>query len=152
MARSVDQARTDTEIARTVRNALEFAVFFPREQIRSTVSDGWVTLEGEVESYNRREDIVSAARSLDGVIGVRNWIVVERPFIEPEEVRDVIEGALERRAVRLADKIEITVNVGEVILNGAVQSDAEKRAVLGAVGHTRGVFSIRDHLAVQGHE
>jgi osmotically-inducible protein OsmY len=149
---SVDLARTDTEIARAVRHALELDVFLPGEQIRSTVSDGWVTLEGEVESYNRREDIVSAVRNIDGVIGVHNWIVVERPFIEPEEVREVIEGALERRAVRLADQIEIAVDVGEVTLNGTVQSDAEKRAVLGAVGHTRGVFSLRDHLAVQSHE
>src|SRR5215831_8954220 len=103
-------------------------------------------------SYNRREDIVSAVRNLDGVIGAHNWIVVERPFIEPEEVREVIEGVLERRAGRLADRIKISVDVGEVTLNGTVQSDAEKRAVLGAVGHQRGVFSLRDHLAVQNHE
>ena len=149
---SADLERTDTEIARAVRHALEEAVFFPDEQIQSTVSDGWVTLEGEVESYNRREDIVSAVRNLDGVIGAHNWIVVERPFIEPEEVREVIEGVLERRAGRLADRIKISVDVGEVTLNGTVQSDAEKRAVLGAVGHQRGVFSLRDHLAVQNHE
>ena len=53
---AADLARTDEEIARAVRHTLEGAVFFPREQIRSTVSDGWVTLEGEVETYNRRED------------------------------------------------------------------------------------------------
>jgi osmotically-inducible protein OsmY len=127
-------------------------VFFPGEQIRSTVSDGWVTLEGEVETYNRREDIVSAVRNLDSVIGVHNWIVVEQPFIGPEQVREVIESVLERRAGRLSDRIKISVDVGEVTLNGTVQSDAEKQALLGAVGHTRGVFSLRDHLAVQNHE
>jgi len=149
---NADPARADTEIAKAVRHALEWDVSVPDEQIRSTVSDGWVTLEGEVESYNRREDIVSAVRNLDGVTGVHNWIVVERPFIEPEEVREVIEEALERRACRLADRIKISVDVGEVTLNGTVQSDAEKRAVLGAVGHQRGVFSLRDHLSVQNHQ
>jgi osmotically-inducible protein OsmY len=148
---AADQKRADAEIARAVCQALELEVFFPNEQIRSSVSDGWVTLEGEVETYNRREDIVNAVRNMDGVIGVHNWIVVERPIIKPEEVRDVIEGALERRARRLADQIEITVDVGEVTLNGTVQSDAEKRSVLGAVGHTQGVFSLRDHLTVQSH-
>ena len=91
-------------------------------------------------------------RNLDGVIGVHNWIVVERPCIEPKDVREVIEDVLERRAGRLADRIEISVDVGEVTLNGTVQSDSEKHALLGAIGHTRGVFSLRDHLAVQNHE
>jgi len=149
---AADPKRTDAEIAKAVCQALELDVFFPNEQIRSTVSDGWVTLEGEVETYNRREDIVNAVRNMDGVIGVHNWIAVERPFIEREEVREVIIDALERRAVRLADQIEITVDVGEVTLNGTVQSDAEKRAVLGAVGHTLGVSSLSDHVVVQSHE
>jgi osmotically-inducible protein OsmY len=121
-------------------------------EINVTVSDGWVTLEGEVEKYSQREDIVSAVRNLAGVIGVHNWIVVERPFIKPEEIREVIEGALERRADRLADRIIISVDIGEVTLNGTVQSEAEKRAVLGAVSHTSGVFSLKDHLAVQNHK
>jgi len=121
-------------------------------EINVTVSDGWVTLEGEVEKYSQREDIVSAVRNLAGVIGVHNWIVVERPFIKPEEIREVIEGALERRADRLADRIIISVDIGEVTLNGTVQPEAEKRAVLGAVSHTSGVFSLKDHLAVQNHK
>jgi osmotically-inducible protein OsmY len=149
---SAELARTDTEIARAVRHALEWDVFVPDAQIRSTVSGGWVTLEGEVETYSQRDDVVSAVRNLAGVTGVYNWIVVERPLIEPEEVRKVIEDALERRACRTADRIKISVEGGEVTLNGIVRSKAEKRAVLGAVSHTRGVFSLRDHLVVQHNE
>ncbi len=152
VAPGADLARTDTEIARAVRHALEWDVFAPNAQIRSTVSGGWVTLEGEVETYSQRDDVVSAVRNLAGVTGVHNWIVVELPLIEPEEVRKVIEDVLERRAGRLADWIKISVDVGEVTLNGTVQSNAEKQAVLGAVSHTRGVFSLREHLAVQNHE
>jgi hypothetical protein len=36
-----------------------------------------VTLEGQVDTYSQREDIVSAVRNLDGVIGALNLIVVE---------------------------------------------------------------------------
>ena len=54
--RSDDLAFTDTEIARAVRHTLEWDVFVPDRHIRSTVSDGWVTLEGEVETYGQRED------------------------------------------------------------------------------------------------
>jgi osmotically-inducible protein OsmY len=47
-------SRTDTEIAQAVRQTLEWDVFVPDDRIRSTVSDGWVTLEGTVESWSRR--------------------------------------------------------------------------------------------------
>ncbi len=150
--RSAGLARTDTEIARAVRHTLEWDVFVPDEHIQSTVSEGWVTLEGEVETYSQREDAVHAVRNLAGVAGVRNLIVVEQPLIEPEEVRRVIEDALERRADRLADRIRISVDGGQVILSGKVRSSAEKRAVIGAVSHTRGVFSVKDHLMVQSHD
>lgn len=150
--RSDDLALTDTEIARAVRHTLEWDVFVPDTHIRSTVSDGWVTLEGEVETYSQREDAERAVQRLAGAVGVRNLIVVEQPLIEPEEVREVIEDALERRADRLADRIRISVDDGAVTLSGNVRSYAEKRAVIGTVSHTRGVFSVRDHLLVQSYD
>ncbi len=39
-------SRQDTEIAKAVRHALEWDVRVPHERIRTTVSDGVVTLEG----------------------------------------------------------------------------------------------------------
>ncbi len=150
--RSDDLALTDTEIAKAVRHTLEWDVFVPDTHIRSTVSDGWVTLEGEVETYGQREDAERAVRGLAGVVGVRNLIVVEQPLIAPGEVREVIEDVLERRADRLADRIRISIDDGEVTLSGNVRSYAEKRAVIGAVSHTPGVFSVRDHLLVQNYD
>jgi osmotically-inducible protein OsmY len=150
--RSDDLALTDTEIARAVRHTLEWDVFVPDRHIRSTVSDGWVTLEGEVETYGQREDAERAVRRLAGVVGVRDLIVVEQPLIAPEEVREVIEDVLERRADRLADRIRISIDDDEVTLSGNVRSYAEKRAVIGAVSHTPGVLSVRDHLLVQSYD
>src|SRR6185503_5079431 len=42
-------SRTDTEIAQAVRQTLQWDVFVPDEQITSTVTDGWVSLDGTVE-------------------------------------------------------------------------------------------------------
>ncbi|MGH9834530.1 MAG: BON domain-containing protein [Blastocatellia bacterium] len=120
--RSDDLAFTDTEIARAVRHTLEWDVFVPDRHIRSTVSDGWVTLEGEVETYGQREDAERAVRHLAGVVGVRDLIVVEQPLIAPGEVREVIEDVLERRADRLADRIRISIDDGAVTLSGNVRS------------------------------
>ena len=59
--------RTDTEIAQAVRRALEWDVFVPEEKISSTVSDGWVTLDGTVEMWSQSYD---AERAVEKLIGV----------------------------------------------------------------------------------
>ena len=66
--------RSDTEIARAVRGALEWDALVPDEQIQATVSDGWVTLEGEVNNGRERIDAERVIRRLTGVIGVFNKI------------------------------------------------------------------------------
>src|SRR6266545_5446209 len=68
--------RTDTEIAQAVRRALEWDVFVPNEKITSTVTDGWVTLAGQVERSSQREDAERAIRNLTGVKVVVNNITV----------------------------------------------------------------------------
>ncbi|MFN7945777.1 MAG: BON domain-containing protein [Blastocatellia bacterium] len=144
-----DLSRTDTEIAQAVRYALEWDVLVPSEHIRSTVTDGWVTLEGDVETLSQHEDAERAVRYLRGVRGVHNRLAISPPEIRLDEVREIIESALERRAERLAEKIRISVRDGEVTLTGNVRSWAEKRAIIGAISHTPGVHAVNDHLLIQ---
>ena len=92
------QGRTDTEIAQAVRHALAWDVLVPDTSITSTVTDGWVTLEGQVERLREREDAERAVRYLQGVRGVTEQAGVRPPTVQPERVREVIEEALERCA------------------------------------------------------
>ena len=117
--------RTDTDIARAVRRALEWDVFAPEARIRSTVSDGWVTLEGDVDHWNQREDAERAIRNLAGVRGVAsNKIEIKPPTGIPYDVRKSIEDALERQAEHEAKRIGLEVRDGRVTLSGS-------RALLG---------------------
>jgi osmotically-inducible protein OsmY len=61
-------------------------------------------------------------------------------------VHDVIERALERLVDREAARIHVAVLDGEVTLSGAVQSWAERRAMLEAVRRIPGVRVVHDHL------
>lgn len=140
--------RTDTEIARAVRNALEWDALVPNELIQSTVSDGWVTLEGEVDYWRERNDAESAIRQLAGVVGVLNKITIRKRQIDPKELREEIESALERRADRESERLRIEVQEGTVDLWGRVHSWQEKRAVVGSISHTPGVTHVRDHLRI----
>ncbi|HSB09345.1 MAG TPA: BON domain-containing protein, partial [Blastocatellia bacterium] len=82
------KARSDTEIAKAVRSALEWDVWVPEERIKSTVSDGWVTLEGEVEILRERADAERTIRRLAGVCGVTNKIEVRPPNVAAEDLRE----------------------------------------------------------------
>jgi len=142
--------RTDTDIAQAVRNTLEWDVMVPAEQIRSTVAEGWVTLEGTVNLWREHEDAARAIRNLLGVRGVINKLMIT-PEKHPKisELKSLIEGALERRAEREAHKIDVEVREGAVTLGGRVPSWNDKRAILGAVSHAPGVHTVHDHLWIQ---
>lgn len=143
---SVD--RTDTEIAKAVRMSLEWDAFVPDEKIRSTVSDGFVTLEGEVATLREKLDAEAAVRNLAGVRGVRDRLFVAAVKADPARLRRSIEDALERRAEREAEKIGVKVEDGTVTLEGRVRTWPEKQAVLGAVSHAPGVRDVKDKLFV----
>lgn len=140
--------RSDTEIARGVRNALEWDALVPDELIQSTVSDGWVTLEGTVDYVRERADAERAIRRLAGVVGVINKIGIRKQTINEHQLREEIETALEARADREAERLRIEVNDGAVDLWGRVHSWQERRAVLGSISHAPGVTQVRDHLRI----
>ncbi|MGZ8842816.1 MAG: BON domain-containing protein [Pyrinomonadaceae bacterium] len=141
-------ARTDTEIASAVRNALEWDALVPNELVTSTVSDGWVTLEGDVEYWREREDAERAIMRLAGVVGVVNKITIRKRPVDPKELREQIESALERRADREAERLRLDIHDGAVDLWGRVHSWQEKRAVIGSISHAPGVTRLVDHLRI----
>jgi osmotically-inducible protein OsmY len=95
--------RTDTEIAQAVRRALERDVSVPDQRIRSTVTDGWVTLEGTVDFGHEREDAERAVRNLASVRGVTNRITAAHATAElPQEAVGHARGVRE-----VEDRLEI---------------------------------------------
>jgi osmotically-inducible protein OsmY len=73
---------TDTEIARAVRDALAWNVYVPGPRIKSTVSGGVVTLEGDVDSRTQHANAERAVRTVAGVHAVINLLHVERSSVD----------------------------------------------------------------------
>jgi osmotically-inducible protein OsmY len=140
--------RTDTEVARAVRQALEWSVHVPADRIRSTVVDGNVTLEGDVDYWTQRADAERTVRDLFGVRSLTNVIAIKPPKVAPQSVRKAIEDALERRAKREAQQVVIAVHDDRVTVSGVVNSWAERSAVIGAAQGTPGVRAVDDHLRI----
>ena len=141
--------RSDTDLAFAVRSALEWDVLVPDTRIRSTISQGHVTLEGDVDYAHEREDAARAVKNLRGVRSLINRIEVKPPAVTTVSLRAAIEAALERRAEREARQISLRVDGGVVGVSGIVRSSAEKAAVLGTVRGTAGVRQIDDDLRIQ---
>jgi osmotically-inducible protein OsmY len=141
-------ARSDNDIARAVRDALQWDAFVPDEKITSTVAMGIVTLEGMVQTWTQRADAERVVRGLVGVRGVINQITVAAKAADPTRIKNEIEDALERQAEREARRIGVTVKDGVVTLTGRIRSWAEKNAVDRVVGFAPGVRRVEDQMIV----
>lgn len=142
--------RSDADIAQVVRDTLDWNVFVPASRIRSTVSDGRITLEGEVDFLAQRDDAEKAISHLAGVRQVINDIVVKAPrAFHTSDVRQAIHDALGRRAARESMRLKIDAQNGLVTISGSVHTWAEKKAAIGAARGTPGVCSVQDNIRIE---
>ncbi len=141
-----DKKWNDDEIAQRAVNTLEWNTLIPRDSIRVMVSDGWITLSGDVNWNYQREAAQTAVRKLGGVKGVSNGITLTSA-VQAGDVKRRIRDALKRHAEVEAEAVHVDVRTdGTVYIEGRVDNWAEKRAVENAVWSAPGVRRIDDHL------
>ena len=117
-------ARTDEDIARTAANQLQWNYLVP-DTVKVQVTDGFVTLSGNVEWQYQSDEAERAVRPLLGVKGVLNEIEL-KPTISANGVRAKIEDALKRDAQIDADSIKVETSGSTVTLRGSVESWSER--------------------------
>lgn len=137
----------DEEIAKRALDILNGDGTVP-SGIRPTVSNGWVTLEGEVAWQYQRDNAEYDVRRLYGVTGITNNISL-KPAAQAGAIKQRIESALKRSAEVEADKVRIAIENGDTVtLDGAVSTWAERTAVERAAWSAPGVRSVVDHLRI----
>jgi osmotically-inducible protein OsmY len=143
----VSSERTDEDIARAALNRLEWTITVPKDRLKVKVSKGWVTLEGEVDWKFQKQAAEEAVRSLVGIKGVINHIVVkERP--STAQVKSAIEDALKRSAELDANRISVEVEGDKVILKGTVRSWFEREEAEKAAWRATGVRSVDNRITI----
>jgi osmotically-inducible protein OsmY len=139
--------RTDTEIAQAALSALSWNSIVPVDRVTPSVTDGWITLKGNVEWHFQRDTAARCVRDLFGVKGVTNSISVH-PHVKAIDVSDKIEAAFKRSAALDARRIDVNATDGKVTLSGSVHSFAERKEAERAAWAAPGVTQVEDRLAI----
>ncbi|MFE9205163.1 BON domain-containing protein [Micromonospora sp. NPDC007230] len=142
--------KSDPEIATAATRALEWDAFVPVETLDVTVTDGWVTLHGQVEWEYQRRAAERAVGRLTGVRGVSNGITV-RPGTRTD-ARDLAErivDALARNGATEVEGISVRIHGGdEAVLEGLVRSIPEREEIERVVWSAPGIREVHNHVAV----
>lgn len=143
-----DKRQNDDEIAQRALNILAWNTVVPKNCVRVKVSDGWVTLSGDVRWNYQREAAANEIWKLGGVKGVTNSIQLQS-MVQVGDVKQRIQDALKRHAEVEADEVHVDVREdGMIRLDGRVENWRELQAVKRAVWSAPGVQSIDDHLVI----
>ena len=141
---------TDEEIQKDVLAELKWDAQVQPNEIGVSVKDGVVTLTGWVDSYLKKWAAEDAAHRVGGVKAVANDIEVKL-FSERTDA-DIAEAAvraLQWDASVPADKIQVTVSKGWVMLKGEVNWNFEKQDAERVVRRLTGVKGVSNLITVK---
>ena len=111
------------------------------------VQGGLVRLSGEVDWWYQKEAAEDAVRKLVGVILVSNQITI-KPVVKPQDVKDKIEGALQRNTLLDARRITVETRSDKVILGGNVRNWLEREESERAAWAAPGVYEVESHITI----
>ena len=146
--RPYEKKTSDDQIAKRACDILNWDVLVPPNAVDVLVHDGWLTLSGNVNWYFEKASAEDDVRKLSGIRGITNMIAI-KPRIESANVKSKIESALKRHAEVEANAISVSVQDGnKVVLEGAVDTWGERRAVEDAAWSVPGIASVEDRLTI----
>lgn len=140
-------SRTDEDIARAAMDHLKWDTWLP-STVKVKVTDGFVTLQGNVEWQYQKDEVERVVRPLVGVKGVINEITLN-PSVSASGVKTKIEEALKRNAEVDASRITVEASDGMVTLRGKVRSWAEREEAEHTAYSAPGVSKVDDRLVIE---
>lgn len=140
---------TDKTIADKIDDELLFDPGVVSTKIDVNTSSGIVTLTGKVNNILAKERAVRIAETVKGVRAVVNRIAVSPSVTRSgAQIRRDVESALLDDPATESYEVTTTVQDGEVILTGTVDSYQERELVKTVAKGVRGVRAIDDQIDV----
>lgn len=143
--------REDVKLQKDVLAELDFDPSVHAEKIGVTVSDGVVTLSGEVNSYYEKTAAEKAALRVSGVKAVAEELKVQLLPSFKRTDADIAEAAV--RAIQwdvsIPNTVKVLVESGRVTLSGQVDWNFQKQAAYGSVSRLAGVKSVANRVTIK---
>lgn len=145
-------ARMDEQIKKDVVDELYWDDRVDASKVSVEVSNGTVTLNGEVPTYLARSSAHDDASEILGVVGVRNQLAIRYPagVALPEDAD--LENEIRRKLSRNPDidvlDLDLNVSAGVVTLRGTVDAYWKKLYAEDLVASEAGVIFINNYLAI----
>ena len=146
---SIDMKRDDREVAAAIIDRLAWDASIPDGAIKVKVEKGWVTLSGEVQFYYQKVAAESEVRSLYGVIGISNQVLIKPP-INVSNITDSIMHALHRTWFFDPQKVKVTAQGGKVKLTGNVHSLHDWQTASATAWSSPGTTAVQNDILVEG--
>lgn len=137
--------RTDDDIAHECEDVLASLIPGFDFAIHVMVSNGWVSLSGDVSWGYERWIAETKLNDMPGVRGVNSQIKV-RPMVIQNDIDAIIAAAMGGQRSAKPQSVEATIDRDRVTLTGTVHSWAARRAALNAVRSSAGVKRVIDRM------
>ncbi|MEV4692045.1 BON domain-containing protein [Micromonospora echinospora] len=144
--------RTDQQIQRDVLAELDWDAQTRATEVAVTVSRGVVTLAGRVDSYARRWAVERCAHRVRGVRAVASDLEVDLTATDRRTDADVAiaaSRALEWDSFVPAERLDVTVADGWVMLRGEVEFGFQRRTAERELRRLRGVRGLTNLIEVR---
>jgi osmotically-inducible protein OsmY len=145
--------KTNEELQRDVRQAIKWEPLLKAVEIGVIAKDGVITLTGTVDSYRKKTEAETAARSVAGVHAVVEEIEIrfDNSLFSKNDNDIAVEvlNAFRWHAEIPGDQLKITVEKGWVRLLGEVQWNYQKEIAESAVVNLLGVAGVINHITIR---
>jgi osmotically-inducible protein OsmY len=144
--------RTDKELRTDVVAELNWDSAVRDEDIATSVKDGVVTLAGLVDTYAQKYAAERAVERVKGVKAIANELTVKLPgsFERSDaEIAHAAVNALRWHTQVPEDHVRVSVQKGQVMLEGEVELNYQKQAAENAVRYLTGVKSVTNLIMLR---
>jgi osmotically-inducible protein OsmY len=144
--------KTDMEIQKDVIDQLKWEPFLNATQIGVAVKNGIVTLSGQVDTYSKK---VLAEKTVKKIAGVKAIAEDIQVGISPSykktdaEIAEAVVNALKWHTMIPEGKIQVSVEDGNVKLEGDVEWEYQRNQAKTSVENLTGVRFVTNLIAVK---
>jgi hyperosmotically inducible periplasmic protein len=146
----------EPQLPREIRHQLSVLPYYSVfDYIAFTLDGDKVTLTGFVLRPTLRTDAEAAVKSLEGVSSVKNLIEILPKSSADDDSRRAVyrsifeDSTLQRYAAQEVPVIHIILRNGEVTLEGAVATEAEKNLAATRASGVSGVSAVKNNISIR---